>query len=70
MTYFNLPAGQWSVCHRFQVHTCRNPAVLQGELALQSCVIQKGGQHKQRLVQNPLPIHKLKMRQTGEEELR
>lgn len=59
VTNFDLPASQWSVCHGFQVQGCRGPPVLQGELALQGCCIQEGGQDKQGLIQNPLSIHKL-----------
>lgn len=62
MTNFDLPAGQWSVCHCFQVHVCRSLAALQRQLALQSRHIQKGGQNKLGLIQNPLPIHKLDKR--------
>lgn len=66
-TNFDLPAGQWSVCHSFQVQACRSPAVLQGELALKSRHIQKDGQDELGLIQNPLPIHKLDRRHRGRE---
>lgn len=58
-TNFDLPAGQRSVCRSFRVQVCGNPAVLQGELALQSCQIQKDGRDKLGLVQDPLPTLKL-----------
>lgn len=67
MTNFDLPASQWSVCRRFQILVCRSRAVLQRELALQSCHIQKDGQDKLGLVQNPLPIHELHKRHSGRE---
>lgn len=68
VTNFDLPAGQGSVCHLLQVQACRClVAVLQGELALQRRYIQKDGQDKLGLVQNPLPIVKLDERHRGRE---
>ncbi len=67
VTNFDLPAGQWSACHSFLVQACRSPAVLQRELALKSRHIQKDGQDKLGLVQNPIPIHKLHKSHSGRE---
>lgn len=67
VTNFDLPAGQWSVCSSFRLQVCRNLAVLQRELALQSRHIQKDGRDKLGLVQNPLPVLKLETHREGGE---
>lgn len=67
-TDFDLPAGQRSVCRSSRIQVCRNLAVLQGELALQSRHIKKDGQDKLGPVQNPLPILELDKRHRGREE--
>lgn len=67
VTNFDLPAGQRSVCSSFRLQVCRNLAVLQRELALQSRHIQKDGRDKLRLVQNPLPVLKLETHREGGE---
>lgn len=67
VTNFDLPAGQRPVCSSFRLQVCRNLAVLQRELALQSSHIQKDGRDKLGLVQNPLPILKLETHREGGE---
>lgn len=68
VTDFDLPAGQWSVCRSVRVQVCRNLAVLQGELALQSRHVKKDSQDKLGPVQDPLPILGLDKRHRGREE--
>lgn len=67
-TDFDLPAGQRSVRRSSRIQICRNLAVLQGELALQSRHVEKDSQDKLGPVQNPLPILELDKRHRGREE--
>jgi len=58
----DLPASQGSIWTHLRVRACSDPALLQGELALQRCAVQEGGLNKPRVVQHPLPVLKLPQR--------